>query len=49
MNISAKFQLHPPLKMASEEMIFEYSFAMFLLVAIATNQIQRFGQNSYIW
>ena len=27
MNISAKFQLHPPLEMASEEMIFEYFFA----------------------
>ena len=27
MNIAAKFQLHPPLKMASVKMIFEYFFA----------------------
>ena len=46
MNISAKFQLHPP----SEEMIFEYLFCKFILsVAMANNQIQRFGQNSYVW
>ena len=49
MNIYAKFQLHPPL-MASEKKIFEYFFKKFsLLVAMATNQNQWFGQNSYGW
>ena len=34
--------------MASEEKIFEYFFRKFTLyVAMATNQIQWFGQNSY--
>ena len=33
--------------MASEEKIFEYFFAN--LVAMAINQIQRFGQNPYGW
>ena len=47
MNISAKFQLHP--LMASEE-IFLILFRKFRIsVAMATNQIQRFGQNSYVW
>ena len=33
---------------ASEEKIFEYFFRKFTLyVAMATKQIQRFGQNSY--
>ena len=46
MNMYAKFQLHPPT--ASEEKIFEYFFRKFThYVAMATNQIQRFGQNSY--
>ena len=45
MNISAKFQFHPTY--GSEEMIFEYFFCKFILsVAMETNQIQRFGQNS---
>ena len=36
--------------MASEEVIFEYFFCKFsLLVAMATNQIQQFGQKSYGW
>ena len=39
MNISTKLQLHP---LKASEMIFDY-FAM------ATNQIQQFGQNSYGW
>ena len=44
MNIYAKFQLH------SEKKIFEYFFQKFsLLVAMATNQTQRFGQNPYGW
>ena len=50
MNIYAKFQLHPPYIMASEKKIFEYFFQKFsLLVVMATNQNQRFGQNSYGW
>ena len=40
MNISAKFQLHPPY-MASEEMIRKF----ILSVATATKGIQWFGQN----
>ena len=33
---------------ASEEKIFDYFFEKFTMyVAMATNQIQRFGQNSY--
>ena len=36
--------------MAYEKKIFEYFFRKFrLLVAMATNQNQRFGQNSYGW
>ena len=36
--------------MASEKMIFEYLFRKFSLsVAMATNQNQRFEQNSYGW
>ena len=48
MNISEKFQVHPP-PYASEEKIFEYIFfcKFILSVAMATNQIQQFGQNSY--
>ena len=37
--------------MASEEKIFEYFFGKFILsiaMAMATNQIQQFGQNSYV-
>ena len=48
MNISEKFQVHSPPPYASEEKIFEYFFCKFILsVAMATNQIQQFGQNSY--
>ena len=36
--------------MASEKKIFEYFENLaFLFVAMATNQNQRFGQNSYGW
>ena len=36
--------------MAYEEKIFEYLFPKFSLsAAMATNQNQRFGQNSYGW
>ena len=45
MILSAKFQL----LMVSEEMIFDYFFREFILsVAMTTNQIQQFGQNSYV-
>ena len=44
MNMYAKSQLHLPY--GSEEKIFEYFFRKFTLyVVMATNQIQRFGQN----
>ena len=34
--------------MSSEDKIFEYLFCKFIIsVAMATNQIQQFGQNSY--
>ena len=50
MNNSAKFQLHP--LMAPEEMIFfiffPHKFSLYS-VSMATNQLQRFGQNSYVW
>ena len=46
MNMYAKFQLLS--LTASEEKIFEYFFQKCTLyVAMATNQIQRFGQNTY--
>ena len=48
MNIYAKFQLHPPYGFWKK--IFEYFFLNFSLsVAMATNQNQQFGQNSYSW
>ena len=48
MNISTKFQLYPPY--GSEEMIFIHFFRKFKVsVAMAINQIQRFGQNLYGW
>ena len=52
MNISAKFSFIP--LTASEQMFFFCFFLIsfrefILLVAMATNQIQRFGQNSYVW
>ena len=52
MNIYAKFRLHPPPSplIASKKKIFEYSFRKFSFsVAMATNQNQRFQQNSYGW
>ena len=46
MNISTKFQLHSPYGFWGEDFwIFFCKFSV--LVAMATNQIQRFGQNSY--
>ena len=48
MNISTKFQPYP--LYGSEEMIFVHFFRKLKVsVALATNQIQRFGQNSYGW
>ena len=48
MNISAKFQLHPPYGFWLDDFwIFCWKFS--LSVAMATNQIQRFGENSYVW
>ena len=48
MNISEKFQLHPPYCFWGDD--FLIIFREFILsVAMATNQIQQFGQNSYVW
>ena len=48
MNISAKFQLHPPYGFWGDD--FWIFFRKFILsVAMATDQIQQFGQNSYVW
>ena len=48
MNIYAKFQLHPPYGLWEED--FWIFFRKFnLSVAMASNQNQRFGQNSYDW
>ena len=49
MNISAKFQLLPPY--GSVKMFFDFFCVckFILLVAMTTNQSQRFGQNSYVW
>ena len=46
MNMSAKFQLHPPYGFWGEDFLtFFQKFTLY--VAMATNQIQRFKQNSY--
>ena len=46
MNMYAKLQLHPPYSFWEEDFwIFFRKFTLY--VAMATNQIQRFGQNSY--
>ena len=48
MNISTKFQLHPPDGFWGEDfLIFFRKFSV--SVAMAINQIQQFGQNSYVW
>ena len=45
-NMYAKFQPHPPYGFWGEDFwIFFRKFTLY--VAMATNQIQRFGQNSY--
>ena len=46
MNMYAKFQLHPPYGFWGEDFwIILRKFTIY--VAMETNQIQRFGQNSY--
>ena len=45
MNMSAKFQLHPPYDFWEDFWIFVWKFTLY--VAMATNQIQQFGQSSY--
>ena len=45
MNILTKFQLHPPYGFWEDSLIFVRKFN--LSVAMETNQIQQFGQNSY--
>ena len=48
MYISAKFQLHAPYDFWWDDVLI--FFREFILsVAMATDQIQRFGQNSYVW
>ena len=48
MDISAKLQLHPPYGFWGDD--FWILVPEFILsVAMATNQIQQFGQNSYVW
>ena len=44
MNMFAKFQLHPPYTSGRR---FLNIFSKIYPVVMATNQIQRFGQNSY--
>ena len=46
MNISAKFQLHPPYGFWGDYFLIFFR-KLNLSVAMATNQIQQFGQNSY--
>ena len=47
MNISVKFQLHPPYDFWDDFWEFVRKFS--LSVAMTTNQIQQFEQKSYIW
>ena len=48
MNISAKFQLNAPYGFWGDD--FVIFFRKFILsVAMATNQIQQYGQYSYVW
>ena len=48
MNIFAKFQLHPPYGFWGYDFLNIFR-EVILSVAMATNQIQQFGQNSYVW
>ena len=47
MNMYAKFQLHPPYGFWGEDFFFFLMFTFTIYNAMATNQIQRLGQNSY--
>ena len=48
MNVSAKFQLHPPY--GSEDFFsFLFSRKFKFSVAMTTNQSQRFRHNLYVW
>ena len=46
MNMYAKFQLHPHYSFWGEDFLIIFQ-KFTLYVAMATNQIQQFGQNSY--
>ena len=46
MNVSEKFQLHPPYGFWDDFLIFFRKFNV--SVAMVTDKIQRFGQNSYV-
>ena len=48
MNISAQFQLHAPYGFSGDEFK-EKNREFILMVAMPTKQIQRFGQNPYVW
>ena len=48
MNISTKFQLHPPFGFWGEDFLIFFR-KLSVSVAMATNEIQPFGQNSYDW
>ena len=48
-NISAKFQLHTPYGFWVVVVFFTLFRKFIFSVVMATNQIQRFGQNSYVW
>ena len=47
-NIAAKFQFHPLYGIWGEDFLIIFR-EFILLVAMATNRIQRFEQNSYLW
>ena len=47
MNISTKFQVHPPNGFCGEDFRIFFFCKFILSVAMATNQLQQFGQNSY--
>ena len=49
MNISAKFQLHLSYVFWRDGFWIFFMREFILSVAMATNQIQLFGQNSYVW
>ena len=48
MNIPTKFQFHHPYSFGGDAFLIFFS-RFIISVAMATNQIQTFGQNSYVW